>query len=87
MGAKELAAGDCAVTSPSSVDTLVETFVMVPIRKPAVVMAVLAELSLPASYCWGGLFSGSVSRTWNHKALKCFISSSMFIYPFLSGLK
>jgi hypothetical protein len=68
MGVTESAAGDCAVTSPSSVDTSVSMSVIVPILKPAVVIAVLAAESLPASYTWSRFLSGSV-----------FISSSHFM--------
>jgi hypothetical protein len=68
MGAKDAASGDCAVTSPTSVGTSVSMSVIVPILKPAVVIAVLAAESLPASYTWSRFLSGSV-----------FISSSHFM--------
>lgn len=53
------AAGDCTVTSPSSAETAVETFVIVPILKPAVVIAVFAAVSLPTCYGRYWLFSSS----------------------------
>ena len=48
-----------AVTSPNSPDTAVETLVIVPTRKPAVVIAVLAVLSFPSSYGRNYSFSNS----------------------------
>ena len=59
IGVKVPVDGDCAVTSPSSPDTAVATLVIVPTRKPAVVIAVLAALSFPSSYGRYYFFSDS----------------------------